>query len=409
MQSNIRKSSMSRKKVGVITMHRVINIGSALQAYATQQAVESLGYDCQIIDYLYPTEYHMQCSTEADDGSESIFREFRKNFLSASKLLQLSRWMKQFLLNHKYVQNRNRQKKKFQEWQKLLHRTQPYSRSAILRRPPLFDIYMTGSDQTWKARNLGKDYSFLLDFAPIHAPRIAYAASFGASRLPDKYRQVYATYLKQYRQFSVRELSGSSLTEELTGRVAPLVLDPIFLLNRKQWQEVADKSVIVQKPYILCYLLVGVFNPYPYAFTLIDKIRELTGYQVVFIGFHGAAGAKGYQVLPDVGPAEFLQLYEQAALVVTNSFHGTAFALNYRKLFFTLCNPGQTSDDRVSSLLNLFEVQSRGILPAEINHITARSLSFDWQRPEEILGKYRALSLDYLKQVLQTASPQEFQ
>ena len=45
------------KKVGIITMHKVVNYGSALQAYALQRVIEKLGYDCEIIDYVYPNKY----------------------------------------------------------------------------------------------------------------------------------------------------------------------------------------------------------------------------------------------------------------------------------------------------------------------------------------------------------------
>ena len=41
-------------KIGIITMHRVQNFGSVLQAYALQQKIQSMGYDCEIIDYLFP-------------------------------------------------------------------------------------------------------------------------------------------------------------------------------------------------------------------------------------------------------------------------------------------------------------------------------------------------------------------
>ena len=46
------------KKVGILTMHRVLNNGSALQAYATQEFCRRLGYDAELIDYVYPNEYH---------------------------------------------------------------------------------------------------------------------------------------------------------------------------------------------------------------------------------------------------------------------------------------------------------------------------------------------------------------
>ena len=47
-----------KKSVGIITMHRVLNCGSAIQAYALQKVVKNLGFDVEIIDYQYPNKYH---------------------------------------------------------------------------------------------------------------------------------------------------------------------------------------------------------------------------------------------------------------------------------------------------------------------------------------------------------------
>ena len=44
------------KKVGIITMHRIINYGSALQAYATLKAVSMLGYEAELLDYIFPNK-----------------------------------------------------------------------------------------------------------------------------------------------------------------------------------------------------------------------------------------------------------------------------------------------------------------------------------------------------------------
>ena len=44
------------KKAAVITRHAVSNYGSALQAYALQESIKKLGYDCEIIDYIRTDE-----------------------------------------------------------------------------------------------------------------------------------------------------------------------------------------------------------------------------------------------------------------------------------------------------------------------------------------------------------------
>ena len=48
------------KRVGIVTMHKVVNYGSALQAWATQEVIRRLGYDVLIIDYVYPNAFHIK-------------------------------------------------------------------------------------------------------------------------------------------------------------------------------------------------------------------------------------------------------------------------------------------------------------------------------------------------------------
>lgn len=60
------------KTVGIITMHRVLNCGSALQAYALQHKIEQLGYKSELIDYLYPNAYHK--SFRKSDGKSILSR-----------------------------------------------------------------------------------------------------------------------------------------------------------------------------------------------------------------------------------------------------------------------------------------------------------------------------------------------
>ena len=59
-----------KKKVGIITMHKVPNFGSALQAYALQHKVDELGYDAELIDYHYPNKYH--CAKQGQIGRAHV-------------------------------------------------------------------------------------------------------------------------------------------------------------------------------------------------------------------------------------------------------------------------------------------------------------------------------------------------
>lgn len=46
------------KSIGIITIHKINNYGSVLQAYALQKVCEEMGFKAEIIDYKFPNEFH---------------------------------------------------------------------------------------------------------------------------------------------------------------------------------------------------------------------------------------------------------------------------------------------------------------------------------------------------------------
>ena len=51
-------NGQEKKSVGIITMHKVQNFGSALQAFALQYIICGFGFNVQLIDYIFPNEAH---------------------------------------------------------------------------------------------------------------------------------------------------------------------------------------------------------------------------------------------------------------------------------------------------------------------------------------------------------------
>ena len=42
-----------KKKIGIMSMQRIVNYGSFLQAYGLKETLEELGYDVQFVDYKF--------------------------------------------------------------------------------------------------------------------------------------------------------------------------------------------------------------------------------------------------------------------------------------------------------------------------------------------------------------------
>ena len=115
----------------------------------------------------------------------------------------------------------------------------------------------------------------------------------------------------------------------------------------------------------------------------------------------GIARKAGFDVFfEELSVADFLEFYFKSVFVITTSFHGTAFSLNFKKNFYSIINPNASADDRVVSFLERFGLSRRGVLPgSDIDKLTA-DLSVDFSNADRLLAEEREKSLDFLKQAL---------
>lgn len=384
--------------VGFITVHRGINFGTALQTFATYSIIKNFGFDCTLIDYKYPAKYHLSKALRDENRSISLFiHKYPLLYSIANTLKQL--FLGTFLDVHK-------QKNKFKIFLNRIPQTKEYEMGGIVKKPPQFDIYLTGSDQCWNPRYMHHDLSMLLNFAPDSAPKISYASSFGCSELVAEFREEYRHYLLRYNALSVREQSGCSLIKDLTGRNdAQYVLDPTFLLKKEDWIDVIKtKTIQINGEFILCYVLDYVFNVYPVINSMIDEIRKTYNLPLVFIGKNKYPAQSYVRTIMDAGPEDFLDLFSKATLVITTSFHGTAFSINFRKDFISILNPNQSLDDRVLNILKMTGMSNRGVILGHSVTDVLKSKTCYSALCEKTISDLRQHSLAYLSEELSKCS-----
>lgn len=373
-------------------MHKVLNFGSALQAFALQRAVEKLGFDVELIDYEYPNTYH--ASLQRTHGVKAKLVKLAKSiFVKVVRPLMgipVKKHRERFL--------------SFYEARFKLSGNNYSSKEEIHRNPPKYDIYFTGSDQVWNPGYIGNDTTFMLSFVKGPAPKIAYSASFATDRIDDPLKGTYAGLLKEYEFLSTREKSGGDLLKELTGRDSTVVVDPTLLLTRDEWTKVAETSKIkIDRPYVLVYILGYAFDPYPYVTDLVKHVQKQTGLTAVLLNISNVK----MRFMPNtvriqcVGPEDFVSLFENASLVITDSFHGTAFSLNFERPFYALLDDRPTANNRIANLLELTGASDRGIkkgadYPAEY--------AMDYGTVSRNLSLLREESADYLKRALSVES-----
>lgn len=372
-------------KVGIITYHHYYNYGTVLQAYALQKSIDGIdGYQAEIIDY--------RAAEEKKLSKRQLFllriRRLPVYFLEWERVKKTKLYESIFVAKHP----------KFDDFFKndLVQSEQPfYSYSDLKQGNHEYDILVTGSDQTWSPK-IGFYPAFFLEFGPNKALRIAYAPSIGVSKLSDEEAKHLNVHLQPFEAISCRERLGTEILNRVVkGKRVQNVLDPTFLLTKDDWNKIATKPAITSD-YILCYFI----GHKSYYRDIAQQLSKDLSIPLYFIPVSWQDMGRGYNLLPESGPKEFLGLIRDARLVLTDSFHGTAFSINYRKTFytFTKVEGGKSGLDnsRLYDILLKLHLEDRLF-------DTAGEIKFtdvDYSEAEKILEEERQQSLAFLKEAL---------
>lgn len=323
-------------KVGLITMHHSDNYGAVLQCYALVNALERIGADVEVINYI-PKRFQT--------GVQFFYVHPRRYHNAVQKYLVMAVSLPvRGLIYARYSA--------FLKRHIPVGKQAYYSEADLENRTPAYDVYLSGSDQVWNPDFEGRlDPAFFLKFAPDSARKAAYASSFGKSELTEAEFSQARQLLSRYDLISVREESGKRLVSQM-GLDARYLLDPSFLLTGDQWQDFAATPRL-RDPYVLVYQL----NPNPRLLEIADRIAKARGLKVVKFGRDVKKRAGVDINLAFRPPEEFVTMIANADYVVTDSFHGTAFSINLHKKFVVVMPPKYS--DRLGSILSKLGLEDR--------------------------------------------------
>lgn len=368
--------------IGIITIHKINNYGSVFQAYALQKACESLGYNVEIIDYNYPNDFHTPNKYAKHEDSQPNEPRWIK-LLYALELIKQHKGIRNFVSKYEHLS--------------LKQYNHPIDLETNF---PHYDVYITGSDQLWNPRHCNGDPAFMLHFAPDNALKISYASSVGTDTIPEDLKPQYKKLLSRYAHISVRENSGAELIRNLVNKKATIVLDPTLLLNREQWNQIASPKRLFKKKYILCYFLNYTFNAFPYVDKLAEHMQRETGYEIVRVARPPhKLGLSHTHYRVGASPEDFLALVRDAEMILTTSFHGTAFAVNYGKPVVTVVQDRNASDSRQVSLMHNLGLDNQ-ILSIKDKMPELSRFAYDEKLEQERLETLRQFSMNYLKTAL---------
>ena len=365
-------------KVAVITRHAITNYGSLLQAFATQQIVESMGHSCEIIDYVRVDESYMQ------HEKTLLARKHEWNRNPIKKMLYLALRLPESIAAGR----------KFEKEQgKYLHLTKRYSsQEQLVHDKPIADVYMTGSDQVWgPVANGDFDSSYCLSFTDYADKKISYAASFGRTEMTADAKAYFRKWLSRYNCICVRESSAVRIIEEM-GLKASQVIDPTLLLDASFWAGIA--SPIKKQDYVLVYQLHNDKRVGEYA----KKVAETMGLPLIRIStsFHQITREGKFIWCPTIG--EFLGYIQNARCMITDSFHGTAFAINFNTQFVEIL-PNNKTGTRNISILQLTGLADRILKDCE--DVALAHKKIDFSQVNQIITNEREKSISVLQQMLE--------
>lgn len=238
-----------------------------------------------------------------------------------------------------------------------------------------------------------------MDFVKNKNKLVAYAPSFGVKSLDPEITERVSKWIQRFEYLSVREIAGKEIILELTGKEVPVVLDPIFLFNKDEWYSNFEASNQQDEKYILCYFL----SENSYYWKVVSKIADTLGFKVIIVPNTPDDFESPYEKYIDVAPIDFAKMIYDAEYVITDSFHGTAFAINFGIDFLTLARFSEKSKEsensRVKSILELLDFDDRFIVSDTIS-CTVEIDKEKWKKCEILLERKRDESKQYLDNIL---------
>lgn len=362
--------------VKVITRHGPSNYGSLLQSIATQTIINRLGHKCSIIDYQRDDERGLNAT------KSSVRNKKDWNNSLIKKLVYISlRFPEEYNAQCKF----DRMRKRF------LHLTKRCNSIDELKQLNA-DVFMTGSDQVWGPVLTQKfDEAYFLTFVK-GSKKIAYAASFGRTEFTDDIVKQYTSMLSSYDGIAVREDSAVELLNKWHINCLGQVLDPTLLLKGEEWSKYIGKDI--KGKYVLVYQLHN--NPVLSEYA--KRFSEKTGLPLVRISpsFHQIRRGGRFVYLPELG--EFLSYIKNCTYFITDSFHGTAFAINFNRQFIEIL-PNNKTGSRNQSILRLTGLEDR--IVTDYNDFSISQRMIDYHEVNAIMEKEREKSLHKLSLILE--------
>ena len=253
------------------------------------------------------------------------------------------------------------------------------------------DGFVCGSDTIFCVDEFGIDDGYYANYSSMkNGYTVSYAASFGDSHFDDNSYKILDERLKNFKAIGIRESGMVNYIKERVNVPVQKVIDPTLLLDVEEYDEIIEPKRLIEDKYLLLY--VRRHNPKMTAYA--EKLAKDNGWKAVEISLR-ATNADHNIMYYKAGIEEFLSLVKNAEYVVTNSFHGAIFAVQFRKEFVIFSR--EQCDTKVYELLSMFGILDRLLVSGEEELYKA----IDYNLVFENIKREREKSIAFLKNELE--------
>ncbi|MCM1326101.1 MAG: polysaccharide pyruvyl transferase family protein [Bacteroidales bacterium] len=363
-------------KAGILSMQRILNYGSFLQAYALKRILEQSGWEVEFVDY-HPGECLVKSSEK---------RGMKRQIQKVMQILCYKASLKDKILFIQY-------KKSYAGQYFPLLGVEKNSRNYS----PKLDLLVIGSDEVFNCvqNNANVGYSReLFGYGHNAAKAVSYAASFGNTTL-DKIEQygitdMLANDLKHLDGISVRDQNSQDIINVLIKKKPPIHPDPVLLYDWKR--DIPDARPLNEK-YLVVYGYSGRFST--------DECKSIKDfaakYQLKIVCIGGIQNIKDTFI--NCSPFEVLAYFANAEYVVTDTFHGTILSVVMHRRFAAFVrSQGYGNAEKLGGLLAMLGLEQRKVLlPEELEERLCNDI--EYPQIDARLVEWQNAAMEYLKEV----------
>ncbi|WP_225416910.1 polysaccharide pyruvyl transferase family protein [Limosilactobacillus reuteri] len=364
------------KKIGIMSMQRIFNYGSFLQAYSLKNIIKDLEYNVQFIDY-HP-------------GETIISKDKVEFLLKVNKIIQTLKLRVPIKEKVKYLKYKKNYAKNYYPYLGITEEKR-YKTSDL-------DTLIIGSDEVFNCIQDNPNVGFSEDLFGVNNQAkklISYGASFGNTTISklQKYNLTsrLSNWLSRFDALSVRDSNSEQIVSVLTGKLPVLNLDPVLIYFNKEKLNLILKKNKTLPRYILLYGYNGRFSRSECK--IIKKFADNRQLKIICIG-----GVQHYcDEFIDCDPFTVLNYFYNAEFVITDTFHGTIMSIINSKKFVTLVrDSGYGNSQKVDDLLKRLKLVNRKLNVIE-NLESCIEKEIDYEYVNEKLERERNKSINYLK------------